>query len=199
MQSKENSSNAELQAGLLDETPAEKAPTDARRRFIKAASAAVPMVFTLQSGAALAMSSVHHCIPRNAELARQKRPPPVIDHGMRDPSGVSWLRHKLQVKEVIRLDALGKPHGQPFKVYQEKSGAHLGGRTNSHPDIWFTMKGEKISTLEFQTLRDLGSEHGLVQIDQRGYILRVSPQPGGGSPVTTSCWTSIATVRRTRT
>lgn len=198
MQTKENSSNAE-QAGLLDETPAGTASPDARRRFIKAATAAVPMVFTLQSGAAMAMSSVHHCIPRNAELARQKRPPAVLDQGLRDPSGVSWLRHKLRVKEVIRLDALGKPQGEPFKVYQEKGGVHLGGRTSTHPDIWFTMKGDKISTLEFKTLRDLGAEHGLVQIDQRGYILRVSPERGGGSPVTTSCWTSIATVRRTRT
>lgn len=196
MQSKQDASNPELHVSLPDETG--KAAT--RRQFIKAGAAAVPMVFTLQSGAALAMSSVHHCIPRNAELARQKRPPAVLDHGMRDPSGLSWLRHKLRVKEVVRLDMHGQPHGKPFKIYQEKkSGFDLAGRPGTHPDVWHTMKGEKISTLEFKTLRDLEPEHGLVQIDQQGYILRVSPQPGGGTPVTTSCWTSIATIRRTRT
>jgi hypothetical protein len=76
--------------------------------------------------------------------------------------------------------------GQAFKIYQTVK--------TPRPHVWYTAAGETISLMEVQTLRELPNELGAAFVDYNGRqveIVRVSPQKGGGRPITTSCYTSF--------
>jgi len=163
----------------------EEAPSLGRRRLIKGAAAGLPLVFTLRSGTAMAMTTLG-CMQ---DSTRQKPPVAIIPQQRADPSGVSWLRQKLQVRLVKLLDPkTRKPiEGRAeFKIYQ--------ARAYRHSEEWFTEHGKPIFLTEVHLVRDLPDELGAAFVEYNGRhvdIVRVSPKKGGGRPITTSCWTSF--------
>jgi hypothetical protein len=168
-------------------------PSVGRRRLIKGMAAGLPLVFTLRSGTAMAMTTLG-CMH---DYTKKKPPVAIIPQQGPDPGGTSWLRQELRVRLVKRLDLQGqpvgdglnpqgKPMGQAFKIYQAIE--------TPSPHVWYTATGDMISLIEVHTLRELPHERGAAFVEYNGRyvdIVRVSPQKGGGRPITTSCWTSF--------
>jgi hypothetical protein len=192
-----------------------EAPSVGRRRLIKGMAAGLPLVFTLRSGTAMAMTTLG-CMH---DYTRKKPPVAIIPQQGPDPGGTSWLRQELRVRLVKRLDLQGKPvgdglnpQGQPFGAGLNPQGQPVGDGLNPQgkpmgqafkiyqaietpsPHVWYTERGDMISLVEVHTLRDLPHERGAAFVEYNGRyvdIVRVSPQKGGGRPITTSCWTSF--------
>jgi hypothetical protein len=201
-------------------------PSVGRRRLIKGMAAGLPLVFTLRSGTAMAMTTLG-CMH---DYTKKKPPVAIIPQQGPDPGGTSWLRQELRVRLVKRLDLQGKPvgdglnpQGQPFGGGFNPQGQPLGGGLNPQgqpvgdglnpqgkpmgqafkiyqaietpsPHVWYTATGDMISLIEVHTLRELPHERGAAFVEYNGRyvdIVRVSPQKGGGRPITTSCWTSF--------
>jgi hypothetical protein len=209
-----------------------------RRRLIKGMAAGLPLVFTLRSGTAMAMTSSLACLK---DATRKNAPTPLIPQQGADPSGVSWLRQTVRVRLVKPLNPSGKPvgdglnsqgqplggalnpQGQPLAGALNPQGQPLAGALNPQgqppgdglnpqgksmgqafkiyqtiktprPHVWYTEAGQTISLMDVQTLRELPNELGAAFVDYNGRqveIVRVSPQNGGGRPITTSCYTSF--------
>jgi hypothetical protein len=94
-----------------------------RRRLIKGMAAGLPLVFTLRSGTAMAMTSSLACLK---DATRKNPPTPLIPQQGADPSGVSWLRQTVRVRLVKPLNPSGKPVGDGLN----SQGQPLGGGLN---------------------------------------------------------------------
>ncbi len=135
-----------------------------RRRLVKSALVAAPVVLTLRSGAALANASAYQCIQRDQARADAGANP------LRTPDEPSddWERRTVNVKRLKNDQDNG------FWVYEDPDSGN-----------WFTEEGELVD----QQVGD-GQGEILVLVDNMGHITGYG-KIGSGGPITGSCWASF--------
>lgn len=149
-----------------------------RRRLVKSALVAAPVVLTLRSGAALANASAYQCIQRDQARADAGANP------LRTPDEPSddWERRTVDVKR------LKDNQNNEFLVYEDPDS-----------DNWFTEEGDPVVDVNAYQ-QDGGDGQGqqvdgqgeiLVLVDNMGHITGYG-KIGPGGPVTGSCWASFA-------
>lgn len=139
-----------------------------RRRLVKSALVAAPVVLTLRSGAALANASAYQCIQRDQARADAGQNPLLTPDEPQD----DWERRAVTVKK------LKDNQNNEFWVYEDP----LSGN-------WLTEDGSQVNLNDYQ---QLGEDQGeiLVLVDDMGQITGYG-KIGSGGPVTGSCWASF--------
>jgi hypothetical protein len=147
---------------------------ESRRRAFLKVSAAAPVVLTVGPGSAIAASSSVACLARDA-----KRDPTVVA-----PSTDEWLRTQVNVVQLSQWN------GQSCNV--------IPGQYFLGPDrvtYWSIDGNQSVMPTSYSVTdcvaQPVGTRYALVHIDQRGQPTGMAWEPKGGSPVTSSCWTSV--------
>lgn len=144
-----------------------------RRRLVKSALVAAPVVLTLRSGAALANASAYQCIQRDQARADAAGADPLLTPG---ESPDDWERRTVSVKKLKKDD------DNEFWVYENPD--------PSSSDSWLTEEGSPVDVNAYQTVSDDQGEI-LVLVNNMGQITGYG-KIGSGGPVTGSCWASFA-------
>ena len=175
-----------------------------RRKLIKASAAAVPAVMTLRSGAAAAMASTYHCTARANKLAKLEivEPADYVLEGNDLPHD-HWIR--VAGKRVRQ--ATNKPpfyctltgDGDGLNAWQcfDEEGTLLVDGEPSWPS-WLNEnaidRGDDVALLAFLNFNEHGDDKPFedgAQIKYYPIIQTVTEAPGGPSPLTGSCLSSI--------
>jgi hypothetical protein len=153
---------------------------NARRALIKGVVGA-PLVFTVRTASATAMSSPVACIERDHDRSKQwPYPEKCMEWGEDD-----WLRMKKDLVEIHR-------YGSKTPLKDRRFFLNHSGNT-----YWElirdgnTYRAEpKYSTSEYGFYRKLG-EGKFLAYHENGDIVSYGWEPKGGKNITRSCWTSL--------
>jgi hypothetical protein len=164
-------------------------PSKARRRFLLAAGAALPSVYTLNSGAQTAIASNLAC------WAKEPKAPPVRFTSSND----NWLR-----AQVYTGDYNGTPADCVSSPQAECIARSMGRRFDPNApavsdnagdgSVWIVQGNRVTSGPTVQiTKAGLGPpQYGLVYVDETGSVATLDPKwTGDLRMVTQSCWTSV--------
>ncbi len=163
-------------------------PSKGRRRFIWAAGAALPSIYTLSSGAQAAIASNLAC------WAREPQPGPARF----TPNTDNWLRASVYTGEYDgtpaycvsshQSDCVGKRFlSVPIRPGENDSDNAPDGST------WI-VQGQRVTSSPAVQITKVGvrpSQYGTVYVDQTGTVLTLDPRTTDLHVVSNSCWTSV--------
>ncbi|MBN2701462.1 MAG: hypothetical protein JXR29_08435 [Methylothermaceae bacterium] len=160
-----------------------------RRRLVKSAVAAAPVVLTLRSGAALANASAYQCIERN----QNESTTPDVLLGPEEEADM-WVRESVPCRQLKKND------DNPFWVYADpnSSGRWIEETDNlTEPRIFEDQGGsEKMrnandsSDNNYVVISERTCEI-LVLFDAEGNRVGIGQPDADAMPITGSCWASI--------
>ena len=168
-------------------------PSKARRRLILAAGAALPSIYTLSSGAQIAIASHPVC------HAKQGTPPARF---VSTPTADNWVRAPVNVGEYdgTPADCVMSPQSacmDPASNWRGSNSLSPGvpAATNAQRGSVWIVQGNRVISSPFVPITnvDPGRKHyGLVYVDQAGTVSTLDPNGSLQlSPVTMSCWASV--------
>lgn len=164
-------------------------PSKARRRFLLAAGAALPSVYTLSSGAQTAIASNLACWAKEPQSA-----PPRFTS-----TNDNWLRAQVYTGNLDGApadcvsspqgDCVGRPMGRRF----DPNAPPVGGNAEDG-SVWI-VQGNRVTSGPTVQITKAGvgpPQYGLVYVDQTGSVATLDPKwTGDLHMVTQSCWTSV--------
>jgi hypothetical protein len=144
-------------------TVAENAVSEQRRRILKVAATAAPVIATLPSGAAFANASVHQCVVHAAEREQAPAdgflyiPARPDDYVRAEAIKETWTDSSENERMVI-----GWPVGAPTKWWMESDNGLLGHWVSfnpADPGDWTKIPSseEKVNTLLLWSVDDQGT------------------------------------------
>ncbi|WP_022948432.1 hypothetical protein [Methylohalobius crimeensis] len=160
-----------------------------RRRLVKSAVAAAPVVLTLRSGAALANASAYQCIEKN-----QNEPTPDVLLGPEEEADM-WVRESVQCRQLQQQGS-----DDSFWVYEDRnsSGQWIEETDDLiEPRIFEDQGGSgkmRNAKDESDNNYDVISERTceiLVLFDAEGNRVGIGQPEADAMPITGSCWASI--------
>ncbi|GAB4362827.1 MAG: hypothetical protein Kow0060_19310 [Methylohalobius crimeensis] len=164
-------------------------PSRTRRRLVKSAVAAAPVVLTLRSGAAFANASAYQCIQKN-----QDEPTPDVLLGPEEEEADMWVR------ESVRCRQLQKEGDDPFWVYEDPNSSDQWIEEtddSTEPRIFENQGGsEKMRNVDNPSdnnyeVKNKGDCEILVLFDAEGNRVGIGQPEADAMPITGSCWASI--------
>ena len=188
--------DAKIPATTVLNDPSSGHPSAARRRFILAAGAALPSVYTLSSGAQTAVASSLRCWANSPET------PPVRF----TPAEDNWVRAKVYVGDndghaaycvntpqnacISRLDANNGADGSVWIVNRGRTTAGFG--VVDGPSQVYGTRMIAGPTVKITGVRRANPAYGTVFVDEQGTFITLDPNGNPDlRPVAQSCWTSI--------
>ena len=160
-----------------------------RRRFIWAAGAALPSIYTLSSGAQAAIASNLAC------WAREPQPPPPRF----TPTNDNWLRASVFTGEYDGTPAYCVSSRQSDCIGRRLLGLRIDPNdpgSDKAPDgsTWI-VHGQRVTSSPAVQITKVGvrpSQYGVVYVDQTGTVLTLDPRSTADLHVVSqSCWTSV--------
>ncbi|XSG86339.1 MAG: hypothetical protein ACPW60_06355 [Methylohalobius sp. ZOD2] len=160
-----------------------------RRRLVKSAVAAAPVVLTLRSGAALANASAYQCIERNQDetttpdvllgpgeeadmWVRESVPCRQLQQGS-DDSFLVYKDPNTSGQWIEETDDLTEP-----RIFEDQGSSGRMRNANDSSDTNYVVKSE-------------GSCEILVLFDEEGNRVGIGQPEADAMPITGSCWASI--------
>jgi hypothetical protein len=176
-------------------------PSKARRRFILAAGAALPSIYTLSSGAQIAVASNTVCTLKQQGM--------VPARFTTTPTADNWLRAPVNVGEYdgTPADCVTSPQSacmDPASNWRGSNSLSPGppAATNAQRGSIWIVQGNRVVSSPFVPITNVDpsrKHYGLVYVDQAGTVSTLDPN---GSlqliPVTTSCWASVIVGRTSK-
>jgi hypothetical protein len=176
-----------------------------RRALLKGSAAAVPMVLTLRSGAALAITSAEECVERNINNTTA-----LAVTEAQDVAGNPFVRRRVFARKI---QASG---GAEFWVYLPPATEEAAGVSSDNPtdvDGWLK-ENDNLATIAYNTtatsgtapvlgqmtddsappatydILELATHYILVRVDATGYPNGEYGASGAGMIIDGSCWAS---------
>jgi hypothetical protein len=164
-------------------------PSKGRRRFIWAAGAALPSIYTLSSGAQAAIASNLAC------WAREPQPAPARF----TPNTDNWLRASVYTGEYDGTPAYCVSSHQPDCIGRQLLGLRTNpndpGSDNAQDGSTWIVHGQRVTSSPAVQITKVGvrpSQYGTVYVDQTGTVLTLDPRSTADlHVVSNSCWTSV--------
>jgi hypothetical protein len=160
----------------------------ARRSFMKG-SVAAPLVLTVGPAAARARASNIACINRDADRAATASPRPAAV-AMVDAD--DWLRTRI---ELVELNVWGEHSSKPLPGKYFLGADRRTYWKLDESSVTPTATPTSYTTSNCSARRTGERRHALVYVDPRGHTRGYAFETNGGTPVTGSCWTSVAVFR----
>ena len=175
-------------------------PSQARRRLILAAGAALPSIYTLSSGAQTALASTVCTLKPQGTVPARFTSTPTADN---------WLRAPVNVGEYdgTPADCIMSPQSacmDPATNWRGSNSLSPGApaATNAQRGSIWIVQGNRVVSSPFVPITnvDPGRKHyGLVYVDQAGTVSTLDPNGSLQlSPTTMSCWASTIAGRTSK-
>jgi hypothetical protein len=186
-QKPETSGKSRVDGGHIDPKP----ESSSRRALLKGSAAAVPVILTLRSGAATAITSTEQCLLRNNATAT-----PIVSASANDV----WVRQIREARELRKnssTDASFWVLKNPSSSVWENEQHYIDGITalvtysdGPGPN---QMQGPP-STTTYDIIQPTSgtiNRYILVLVDGNGNIVGYGNPSAGGNPIDGSCWSSV--------